>query len=389
MAQPGPPPPVNLNDFTGTQYSITIDSTSDLGKIKVLNKDNYPGTVLKLNLYLSKIPEQFAGFTHIQSLNITCGAALHDLSGLNYFPNLKSLQIYTFEGNKISAETLVLDSLRSLMISRSKTLTDINALAPLGALEELEIFNCPAIAVFPKMHNKSSLRHIYLENGNGFGYWDRETDKKSNLDINNLQFLDKLEFIHLGGYSCFREIPDCLPRSIKTIKFMGRGYQTPNDKIELENLDNLNLYPNLKEFQLYSVLLEKIEGNFKNLSLHILSLHSIFNLSDISGIFTFKSIGTINITQCPYLEYVKSSDKNCRIDLLNFNEVPRLQNIYFLFKCKNIRTLEIREASPALFIPELKRMDNIPNILFYVSGPGYRLYKKKNVWEVTELSKKN
>ena len=170
---------------------------------------------------------------------------------------------------------------------------------------------------------------------------------------------------------------------------MGRGYQTPNDKIELENLDNLNLYPNMKEFQLYSVLLEKIEGNFKNLSLHILSLHSIFNLSDISGIFTFKSIGTINITQCPYLEYVKSSDKNCRIDLLNFNEVPRLQNIYFLFKCKNIRTLEIREASPALFIPELKRMDNIPNILFYVSGPGYRLYKKKNVWEVTELSKKN
>ena len=40
MAQPGPPPPVNLNEFTGTQHSITIDSTSELGKIKVLNKDN-------------------------------------------------------------------------------------------------------------------------------------------------------------------------------------------------------------------------------------------------------------------------------------------------------------------------------------------------------------
>ena len=389
MAQPGPPPPVNLNEFTGTQHSITIDSTSELGKIKVLNKDNYPSTSLDLNLYLSKIPEQFAGFTHIQSLNISCGAALQDLSGLNYFPNLKSLQIHDFEGTILSKEVLFLDSLRSLRIGRSKTLADITTLATLGALHELEIFNCPAIAVFPKMNNKSGLRHLQIENGNGFEYWDRETDRKANLDLSNLQFLDKLEFIYLGGYSCFREIPDCLPRSITTLKFMGRGYQTPNDKIELKNLDNLKLYPNLKEFHLYAVLLEKIEGNFKKLSLHILSLHSIFNLSDISGVFTFKSIGTVKISQCPYLEYVKSTDKNCKIDLLDFNDVNRLQNIYFLFECKHIRKLEIREASRALFIPELKRMHNIPNILLYVSGPGYRLYKKENVWEVTELDKKN
>ena len=73
---------------------------------------------------------------------------------------------------------------------------------------------------------------------------------------------------------------------------------------------------------------------------------------------------------------MKSTNKNCKIDLLDFNDVPRLQNIYFLFECKNIKKLEIREASPALFIPELKRMDNIPNILFY-SPEAYRLYKKK------------
>jgi len=58
MAQPGPPPPVNLNEFTGTQHSITIDSTSDLSKIQVLK--NF--STLQLNLYLSKIPGKFAGF---------------------------------------------------------------------------------------------------------------------------------------------------------------------------------------------------------------------------------------------------------------------------------------------------------------------------------------
>lgn len=389
MAQPGPPPPVNLNEFTGTQHSITIDSTSDLGKIKVLNKENYPGTSLELNLFLSKIPAEFAGFTHIESLNLICGAALQDLSGLNYFTHLKALHIYNFEGTLLSKGILLLDSLRSLRIGRSKTLTDINAMVTLGALEELEIFNCPAITVFPKLNNKSSLRHLYLENGNGFEYWDRETDRKADLDLTNLQFLDKVEFFHLGGYSCFREIPECLPRSITTLKLMGRGYPTPNDKIELENLDNLKLYPHLKELHLYGLLLEKIDGNFKNLSLNILSLHSIFNLSDISGIFTFKSIHTVKISQCPFLEYVKSKDKNCRIDLLDFNDLPRLQNIYFLFECKNIRQLEIREASPALFIPELKRMDNIPDMLLYKSGAGYHLYKKENVWEITVLDKKS
>ncbi len=389
MAQPGPPPPVNLNEFTGAQHSITIDSTSDLSKIQLLNKMNYPGSSLEITLYLSKIPGQFAGFTHIQSLNINCGAALQDLSGLNYFPNLKSLQIYNFEGIILSKEVLMLDSLRSLRIGRSKTLIDINALVTLGALEELEIFNCPAIAVFPKLNNKSSLRHLKLENGNGFEYWGRETDRKANININNLQFLDKLEFIQLGGYSCFREIPNCLPRSITTLKFMGIGYPNPRDKIELENLDNLGLYPNLKEVHLYAVLLEKIQGNFKDLSLDILSLHSIFNLSDISGVFSFKSIGTVKISQCPYLEYIKSANKNCKIDLLDFNDVNRLQNIYFLFECKNIRKLEIREASPALFIPELKRMNSIPNILIFISGPGYHLYKKENAWAVTELNKKN
>lgn len=383
MAQPGPPPPINLNNYAGHSNAIIIDSTSDLKKIETLRNNSWYSS-LELHLRLAEIPKEFAGFTHIKYLNINCGTELKDLSGLNYFPNLQFLSIWDYEGNKIGNTMLILDSLQSLRISRCKALTDIHSLTELQALKQLEIYNCPALQLFPKWKEPNQLNTVKLENGSGFQYWDSQSERKSNLDISNLRFLDKLEYIQLGSYSCFQEIPDCFPKSITRIHFIGKGYHDARDKIELKNLDNLNLYPNLKDFSLHSVCLEKINGNFKKLSLTTLRLHSIFNLSDISGIFTFKSIDHLKISQCQYIEQIKSIDRNCRINFMDLENLSRLQNIYFLFRCKNIRQLEIREASPALFIPELKRMDRIPTILLYASGRGYHLYKKDGTWEKTK-----
>ena len=189
FAQPGPPPAVNLNDYMGLYKGITIDSTTDLNKIQILNQFNYQGNSLELHLNLKEIPTAFKEFTHIYSLVLVCGPQLKDLAGLCYFPNLKILQISEYAGTVLFQPDLRLDSLTVLRISQSRTLADIDGIVNMGNIEDLHISICPALTFFPKMKDKNKLRHLHLDNGNGYAYWDSFTDKKSNINIQNLQYL--------------------------------------------------------------------------------------------------------------------------------------------------------------------------------------------------------
>jgi len=384
-SQPGPPPPMNLNNGHGLGGGIIIDSTTDLRLIESLRNSSFSNR-LDLIINLPNIPKEFEGFTEIQNLGLICGKELQSLERLNYFPNLHSLYIVNFTGEQLSKAPLELDSLSWLRISSCRNLKSIDEFKKLQKIIKIEILECPSLSHFPKRVRDNQIRYLDLNNGKGFRHWDNNSKEIAVLDISNLKYLTKLEEFRLMSYSCYDEVPDCLPQSVTKLSIMGKGYREglPDD-VKLKNIRNLNLYPNLKEVEFYGLSIGETGGDFTGLSLKELKFYSIFEWSDISDLFTYDSIGSIEIQHCPTLKYAQPKQCDCIINRLEI-ENANLQDVSFLFQCTGIRELRLMEGSIDMIIPDPEKMKTIPNVLLDSNG-GYHLYKENGVWSIWKMER--
>ncbi len=390
-SQPGPPPPVNLNDcfhfkdrLVSSWGGIIIDSTTDLRLIESLRNSSFSNR-LDLIINLPNIPKEFEGFTEIQDLNLICGKELRSLERLNYFPNLQSVYIENFTGEHLSKTPFKLDSLSLIRIWSCRNLKSIDEFKKLQKVIKIEILECPSLTHFPKWAEGNQIRYLDLNNGTGFRHWDNNSKEIARLDISNLKYLTKLEEFRLMSYSCFDEVPDCLPQSVTKLSIMGKGYREGFDDVILKNIRNLNLYPNLEEVEFYGLSIGEIGGDFTGLSLKELKFYSIFELSDISDLFTYDSIGSMKIQHCPTLKYAHPKQSDCIINRLEMESV-NLQDVSFLFQCTGIRELRLTEGSIDMIIPDPEKMKTIPNVLLDRNG-GYHLYKENGVWSIWKMER--
>ncbi len=385
-SQPGPPPPMNLNAGYRIGGGIIIDSTTDLRLIENLRNYRQFSSSLDLIINLPDIPGEFQGFTEIQDLRLVCGKELRSLEKLNYFPNLHFLYIENFTGEQLSKVPFKLDSLSLIRIWSCRNLKSIDEFKKLQKVTKIEILECPSLTHFPKWAEGNQIRYLDLNNGQGFRHWDNDSKEIASLDISNLKHLPILEEFRLMNYSCFDEVPDCLPQSVIKMSVMGKGYPEGLDDVILKNISNLSLYPNLKEVELFGLAIREIGGDFKGLSLNQLRFHSIFDLSDISDLFTYDSIGILQINHCPTLKYTQPTETDCIINRLEMKSV-NLQDVSFLFQCTGIHELRVTEGLVEMIIPDTEQMKTIPNVLLQSNG-GYHLYKENGVWSIWKMEKK-
>lgn len=386
FAQPGPPPPIRLGEARSGTYNdgVIIDSASNLKYVKDLKTEWL--SWLSLSVDLPEIPKEFEGFDHVERLSLTVGEKMQNLDGLKYFPNLTSLNISGFCGEELTTITLHLDSLEQLTLYDCEHLASLDAFKHLGAVKRLEVFECPSLKEFPEWEKGNKLNYVSLNNGQGFRHWNNNSKKITQTDFRNLKYLTALKELRLSQYSCLTTLPNYFPVSIERLCIMGKGYQEGFDDMRLDNLSNLRNYPNLKEVELFSVILDEIGGNFQGLSLDKMQFTWIMGLSNISELFSYDSIGTLHLDYCPMVKTAKPVDNDCKIDVLQMEKVP-LDDATFLFECTGIHRIRITEGAHGMRIPEREKMNAFHEVALNSngSGPGsYRLYMKDGVWKVDE-----
>ncbi|MCU7617057.1 hypothetical protein NZ698_07595 [Chryseobacterium sp. PBS4-4] len=388
FCQPGPVyrniDKISDENFLGADV-IVIDSTSDLTKIsKLKNSDR-----LQLTLYnLREIPKEFKNFFYTTTLTLNFyNVKNDDLSFLNEFPNLKSLSIYGYEGETLSFKDLKLNALSYLYIGDCGNLHDINAIRNLNSLEELSIFKVAYLKEFPKFSKQNLIKKLIIEQGSNGRTYDNKI-KNFKTDVRNIKNLRHLEEITLGSLTHIDEIPDYLPLTIKKIKIdAGSLHHEKDDKVIIKNMNNLKLYSELKELKLSYVHLEVFQGNFENISLDYLSLDNIPDLTDISGVFSFKSIRNLRISNCRSLKTISGSSCENKIGKIEIDDCPRIENVDFLFTCKSLNSIEMNSELNTLKLSGSTNMSKIPNISIFNSNDKIRLLKKDNIWEIKTVKK--
>lgn len=383
FCQPGPLHQ-NLNKITDEGVIvadiIVIDSTSDVSKVSKLK--NAKKLWLKIS-NLKEIPKEFVKFVNttqltIEFFNVNCT----DLSFLNEFPNLKTLSIDRFDGEVFSKKELKLDSLTSLRIGYCENLIDISTINKLNALEELEISNVANLKAFPKFGKQNSIKILTIDHMSNGRFFDEKNPKNFNTDIQNIKYLVKLEELTLGSLTFMHEIPDFLPASLKKLEINAWAlHHWEGDKVEINNIDNLKLYPNLKELKLYDIYLKEINSDLKNLSLDYLLLWQIHDLTDIAWVFSIGAIKELKISDCANLTSIAGTVCENKIGKIEIERCQRIENIDFLFTCQNLNRLELYSQTNTLKISNSINMDNIPNIYISNSSRTIELYKKENVWQ--------
>lgn len=376
-SQPGPVHK-NLNESFLLADVIVIDSTSDLSRIQNLKGLDR----LSLNLYnLKSIPKEFKDFTNTKRLRISfCHTDANELSFLNEFPNLTYLSINGFEGEVLSKQKLKLDSLNNLEISYCNNLHNIEAIKELNTLKELRIMSAAYLKKFPKFGKNNSITQLTIDHMSNGRSVNEENPKNFKTDITNIRYLQHLEEIVLGSLVDMHTIPDFLPKTIKKLEITGWALHTwKGDKVEITSIENLKLYPELKEFKLYNINMNRFEGSFKNVSLDHLLLWLVSDLNDISGIFTFKNINNLQINNCPDLKTISGLVCNTHFENFEIQQSQNIENIDFLLTCNTINQLTITEAN-SLKLFNSQKMDKIKNVSIFDNNDKIRIYKKNNVW---------
>lgn len=376
-SQPGPVHK-NLNENFLLADVIVIDSTSDLSRIQNLKGLDR----LSLKLYnLKSIPKEFKDFINTKRLRISFwNTNANELSFLNEFPNLTYLSIDGFEGEVLSKQKLKLDSLNNLEIGYCNNLHDIEAIKGLTALKELRIEGSAYLKKFPKFGKNNSITQLTIDHMSNGRSVNEEHPKNFKTDITNIRYLQHLEEIVLGSLVDMHTIPDFLPKTIKKLEITGWAlHPWKGDKVEITSIENLKLYPELKELKLYNINMKRFEGNFKSLSLDHLLLWLVADLNDISGIFTFKNINKLQINNCPDLKDISGLVCNTHFENFEVQQSLNIKNIDFLLTCNNINQLIITEAN-SLKLSSSQKMDRIKNISIFDNNDKIRIYKKNNVW---------
>eukprot|EP01136_Pigoraptor_vietnamica_P018776 Opistho-1_new@65572 len=367
----------NLNeDFTEADV-IVIDSTSDLSRVNLLK--DLPSLILSIR-DLKEIPKEFKGFTKTTYLMVSFWqTGITDLSFFNEFPHLTHLRIWEFGGDRLATKPLKLDTLRNLEIAYSHDLEDIESIKKLNSLQELRIDNCAYIKAFPRFGKENSIRKLTLDHMANGRYRNENVPKKQETKITNIGYLNHLEELVLGSLTHIHEIPSYLPRSIKKLEITGWGlHHWKGDKVVLNSVSNLKLYPNLKELKLYTIHLEKFTGNFGKLSLDNLVFSNVSHLTNISGAFTFKRVSNIGISGCIDLKTISGSSCTS-LETLEIADSPNIEDIDFLFTCTGIKNLIFRNAE-AFRPPNRFKTANIPNIAIHSDNQKIYWYKKDSKW---------
>jgi len=387
MAQPGPLHQ-NLNEIQDENNImadiIVIDSTSDLSKINKLKKKSSLGLSFT---QLREIPKEFVQFRNTKHLTLRFyNTGITDLSFLNEFPNLTYLRIDRYEGTVLSLQDLHLDSLTFFYIGYCPRLADIGAMKKLSQLQELFINNVSTLKEFPRFTHPHSLRKLVLDHMSNGRFFNDKNPIHYPTAIRNIQYLTHLEELTLGSLTFLHEVPAYLPKSLQKLEITGWAlHHWEGDRVEIRNLDNLRLYPKLKEVILYNIHLKEFKGNFNNVSLDFLRLWYIPNLKNISGIFDLKSVKEIKIQNCDSLVTVSGYNCNNTIGTLYISECARVANIDFLFNCTNLNEMIVFSSTNQIRLSKSVNLDRIPNISVNNSNNKLWLYKKNNEWQIHKI----
>lgn len=375
-AQPGPLHK-NLNEDFSEADVIVIDSTSSLSRIDLLKNREGLSLSLKNTGEASKI---FKDFTKTKYLNISFWkTGITDLSFLNQFPNLTYLRIWNFEGNKLSIASLKLDLLKRLEISYCPNLQDMESIKNLNTLEEIRIDNCATIRQFPRFGKANSVKRLILNHMSNGRYFNEDHPQNYKTGLANIRYLNHLEDLTLGSLVYLNEIPSYLPKGIQKLEITGWAlHHWKGDKVTLNNVDNIKLYPKLKELKLYNIHLKRFTGSFGKVALDTLTFWLIPDLADVSGAFTFKSINHLRITNCRGLKTI-SGTACTPLQNVEIEESPNIENINFLFSCPKINNLIFTMAN-ALHLPNRDKMNKIPNLAISNENQKIDLFRKDNQW---------
>ena len=389
FCQPGPSHK-NINEISDNGHIfadiIVIDSTSDLTKVSKLKNLE----VLHLKIHnLDSIPKEFKNFINTKSLSIGFyKVKSSDLSFLNEFPNLKYLSFVGYDGENLSNKDLKLDSLSILRIGYCPNLSSINTIKNLNSLQELSIENVANLKEFPKFRKQNLIKKLKIDHMSNGRVYNEENPKNYKTDIRNIQYLSNLEELTLGSLTYMNDIPDFFPRGIKKLEICAWAlHHWKGEKVEIKNIDNLKLYSNLKELKFYNIYLKNLNGNFENISLDYLLLWYIPNLTDISGVFSFKSIKDLEIKDCQDLKSISGKTCISKIGKIEIEDCPNIKDVDFLFTCQNLNAIEIYSKSNSLEISKITNMSKIPNISIFNSNDKIKLYKKEHIWEIQSIKK--
>ncbi|WP_205318044.1 hypothetical protein [Kordia sp. SMS9] len=352
---------------SGIGYIKVIDNTTDVSRIATLKNQKS----IRIAIALPEIPIEFKDFTHTESLHIETSA---DLSKLDlYFPNLKHLNIVRSNRKSIANKKFQFDSLRSLYIMRAKNLENMDAFSNCRTIEKLMLRGTPNLIHFPKFHRKNNIKEVIIDHGVTF------RKKETANYLKNLKRLSKLENLTLANIYSLTEVPSYLPKSIQYLEINSWALHDHTTKIK--SLKHLKKYTNLKFLKLYKIELAPIEDTFPEVSLAYLLLNTVYNLKDVSWIFTFQHIDKVQLYDC-YAYTTISVDRNSDVvSEIAIDKADSLTSIESLFYLDNLKSLKVRHC-PKLVVPSTDIMYKIPNLM--MSGVGYRLYKSNGIWEQME-----
>jgi hypothetical protein len=399
FAQPGPdvifPIDINLNEYPnflsgegqnafGRDFRprelgiIRIDSTSDLSLIPLLKEEEN----LSLDIMLPFIPEGFEDFEQTQYLRLFLNSPLVDISFVNAFPQLKILHVTTL-GDLSFSDFLKLDSIRTLDISFSRELKNLNAFSQLNSLQEISLRHVDNLRSFPEFDTSNQIKKvmIYQESGDGC---TNCLPNPNVMDISALNKLRQLQELNLSNVNGLTTIPGDLSRELRvfTIFDVRRSNQEYAIRSYLQDVSNFSEYKKLEVIELAGVHLAAFAGDFTGLNLKRLSLRWVYGLNDISGLFTMNSIENVWIQQCG-LQVIEGNACVTKMNRMTFSDCNRIENIDFLLGCENIAYLELG-ASSKLRVPPLATW-KIPNLTVYAGNGTDKFYviKKDGVVQET------
>lgn len=305
-AQPGDihyPRPINLDEYPGfprdmdanglagnfhanSLGEITIDSSSDLSLIPFLRKEKS----LSIRIALPTIPSAFYQFRYTEDLVLSIDNDSTDISFLNEFRHLKTLQL-NISGTMTFSDYLRLDSLSSLSIQGPK-LTSVEAFKKINSITELSL-DAPLLVAFPIFEGSNQIQHVWIGQS-GDDNCETCPPNLHKIDLSSLSSLQELQSLYLHHINGLTAIPTNWSQKLRVLTINGGLRHDPEfaTLCYLDDLKPLVIYENLETIEITEVHLKKITGDYSRLPLERVKIE-VFGLEDKSGFDSFPK-GTTN-----------------------------------------------------------------------------------------------
>lgn len=259
--------------------SIIIDeTTTDFSKLDLLK--NHKEIVFDIRT--EHLPKEFntVVFDSINKVYFSCNDITTDLSNIKGFKKAKEINIHNFAGTKIPESFRDFFYLESLHFQESKNINNIDALKNVESLRFVTI-DCNSLKAFPVFNQKVQISHIKL---NGV---------HNNLDLKNLNTLQKLGGVEITIPDELKEFPDYLSKDLKQIRISGN----------ILSVSNLTLYQNLEYIRIANTNLERFDVDFKgNTSIKNIGIFDNPKLLNIDAVYSCEGLEFLSLTELPALE---------------------------------------------------------------------------------------